>query len=70
MVGQFSVEVNRKGEAGLSRGPLLPSSKPAKLRVFYSGTDTQNAFQLVEGVGLVVANPAERSGNDVELGPV
>src|SRR5438445_13330968 len=40
MVGQFSVEVNRKDEPGLCRGRLLLSSKPAKLRAFYSGTDT------------------------------
>src|SRR5437899_12936131 len=39
MVGQFSVEVNRKDEPGLCRGRLLLSSKPAKLRAFYSGTD-------------------------------
>jgi hypothetical protein len=40
MVVQFSVEVNRKRRASISpRGQLLPSSKPARLRVFYSGTD-------------------------------
>ena len=39
MVGQFSVEVNRKDEPGLCRGRLLLSSKPVKMRAFYSGTD-------------------------------
>src|SRR5713226_4218976 len=41
MVGQFSVEVNRKDEPGLCRGRLLLSSKPVKMRAFYSGTDNQ-----------------------------
>jgi hypothetical protein len=44
MVVQFSVEVNRKRQAkplaDLAGSRLLPSSKPAILRVFYSGTDT------------------------------
>src|SRR6266849_1324344 len=39
MVGQFSGEVNRKDEPGLCRGRLLLSSKPVKMRAFYSGTD-------------------------------
>jgi hypothetical protein len=42
MVGQFSVEVNRKDAPGLCRGPLLPSSKPAKMRAFYSGVDNMS----------------------------
>src|SRR5713226_318753 len=41
MVGQFSVEVNRKDEPGLCRGRLLLSSKPVKMRAFYSGTDKE-----------------------------
>jgi hypothetical protein len=40
MVGQFSLEVNRKDEPAVRRRPLLPSSKPAEMRAFYSGTDT------------------------------
>src|SRR5450432_92105 len=39
MVGQFSLEVNRKDEPAVCRRPLLPSSKPAEMRAFYSGTD-------------------------------
>ena len=39
MVGQFSLEVNRKDELGVRRRPLLPSSKPAEMGAFYSGTD-------------------------------
>src|SRR5437899_8804458 len=49
MVGQFSVEVNRKDEPGLCRGRLLLSSKPAKLRAFYSGTDMQANRKTKEG---------------------
>jgi hypothetical protein len=45
MVMQISVEVNGKRQARLSGRPrrcqLLPSSKPAILRVFYSGTDRE-----------------------------
>ena len=40
MVGQFSLEVNRKDEPAVRRRPLLPSSKPAEMRAFYSGTDS------------------------------
>ena len=40
MVGQFSLEVNRKDEPAVRRRPLLPSSKLAEMREFYSGTDT------------------------------
>jgi hypothetical protein len=39
MVGQFSLEVNRNDEPVARRRPLLPSSKPAEMRAFYSGTD-------------------------------
>src|ERR1039458_9204879 len=39
MVGQFSLEVNRKDEPAVRRRPLVPSSKPAEMRAFYSGTD-------------------------------
>src|ERR1039457_3812934 len=41
MVGQFSLEVNRKDEPAVRRRPLVPSSKPAEMREFYSGTDTK-----------------------------
>jgi hypothetical protein len=40
MVGQFSLEVNRKDEPADRRRPPLLSSKPAEMRAFYSGTDT------------------------------
>src|ERR1019366_1900655 len=41
MVGQFSLEVNRKDEPAVRRRrPLLPSSKPAILRAFYVGTNS------------------------------
>ena len=40
MVGQFSLEVNRKDEPAVRRRPLLPSSKPAEMRAFNSGTDS------------------------------
>src|ERR1039458_9795271 len=40
MVGQFSLEVNRKDEPAVRRRPLVPSSKPAEMRAFYSGTDS------------------------------
>src|SRR5450432_2054906 len=40
IVGQFSLEVNRKDEPAVRRRPPLPSSKPAEMRAFYSGTDT------------------------------
>jgi hypothetical protein len=39
MVGQFSLEVNRKHEPAVRRWALLPSSKPAEMRAFYSGAD-------------------------------
>jgi len=39
MVGQFSLEVNRKDEPAVRRWALLPSSKPAEMRAFYSGAD-------------------------------
>ena len=35
------------------RGQLLPSSKPATMRVFYSGTDTQSGWQGRPGDRLV-----------------
>ena len=49
MVGQFSLEVNRKDEPAFRRRPLLLSSKPGEMRAFYSGTlrrdiDTASAF--------------------------
>src|ERR1039457_2518656 len=44
MVGQFSLEVNRKDEPAVRRRPLLPSSKPAEMRAFYSGTDSFRAW--------------------------
>jgi hypothetical protein len=44
MVGQFSVEVNRKDAPGLCRASLLPSSKPAKMRAFYSGANSEVAW--------------------------
>jgi hypothetical protein len=40
MVGQFSLEVNRKDEPAVRRMPRLRSSKPAEMRASYSGTDT------------------------------
>ena len=40
MVGQFSLEVNWKDEPAVRRRALLPSSKPAEMRAFYSGTDS------------------------------
>lgn len=40
MVGQFSLEVNRKDEPAVRRRPPPSSSKPAEMRPFYSGTDT------------------------------
>ena len=39
MVGQFSLEVNRKDQSAVRRRPPLLSSKPAEMRAFYSGTD-------------------------------
>src|ERR1019366_1096070 len=50
MVVQFSAEVNTKDSQPLAGGHLLPSSKPATMRVLYSGTDTlprdlQGAFE-------------------------
>jgi hypothetical protein len=39
MVGQFSLEVNRKDQPAVRRRPLLPLSKPAEMRAFYSGAD-------------------------------
>src|SRR5450432_961337 len=39
MVGQFSLEVNRKDEPAVRPRPP-PSSKPAEMRAFYPGTDT------------------------------
>jgi hypothetical protein len=39
MVGQFSIEVNRKNQPASRPYQLLPSSKPARMRVSYSGTD-------------------------------
>ena len=46
MVGQFSLEVNRKDEPAVRRRALLPSSKPAEMRAFYSGTDTGSSGSL------------------------
>src|SRR5690242_11886371 len=43
MVGQFSLEVNWKDEPAVRRRALLPSSKPAEMRAFYSGTDSSTA---------------------------
>ena len=43
MVGQFSLEVNRKDEPAVIRRPPPPSSKPAEMRAFYSGADTLKA---------------------------
>jgi hypothetical protein len=43
MVGQFSLEVNRKDEPAVRRWALLPSSKPAEMRAFYSGADTKDS---------------------------
>ena len=40
MVGHFPVEVNRNDEPILLAGAAAASSKPAKMRAFYSGTDT------------------------------
>jgi len=37
----------------LAGGQLLPSSKPATMRVFYSGTDTQSGWQGRPGDRLV-----------------
>jgi hypothetical protein len=45
MVGQFSLEVNRKDQPAVRRRPLLPLSKPAEMRAFYSGTDS--SIQLI-----------------------
>ena len=60
MVGQFSLEVNRKDEPAVRRRPLLPSSKPAILRVFYSGTDKQAAFPVRDPIA-----PAFTAQDDV-----
>jgi len=44
MVGHFSLEVNRKDEPAIRRRALLLSSKPAEMRAFYSGTDTEEGL--------------------------
>jgi hypothetical protein len=44
MVVQFSVEVNRKDEPSPRGGRLLPSSKPAEMRAFYSGANSDAAW--------------------------
>jgi len=41
MVGQFSLEVNRKDGPAVRRRPPPPPSKPVEMRAFYSGTDTE-----------------------------
>jgi hypothetical protein len=51
MVVQFSVEVNWKRQSSLSPGALLPSSKPAILRVFYSGADNIGRRRNANSVG-------------------
>src|SRR5471032_1940760 len=44
MVGQFSLEVNRKDEPAVCRRPLLPSSKPAEMRAFECTGFCREAF--------------------------
>jgi hypothetical protein len=41
--GRFPLEVNSKDEPAVRRRPLLPSSKPAEMGVFYPGTDKRGA---------------------------
>ena len=66
MVGQFSVEVNRKDEPGLCRGPLLPSSRPAKLRAFYPGTDNRRDRIVSNTVcGRSTPTKSERRGRSI-----
>ena len=44
MVGQFSLEVNRKHEAVVLRRLPSSSSKPAEMRAFYPGTDSRTGY--------------------------
>ena len=57
MFVQFSVEVNRKDNSASLRGQLLPSSKPATIRVFYSGTDMLAAVRIEMAHNPVLKSP-------------
>jgi hypothetical protein len=42
--GSFRLRSTGKTSQPSAGGPLLPSSKPAEMRAFYSGTDSQIPF--------------------------
>lgn len=60
MVGQFSLEVNRKEEPAVRRRALLPSSKPAKLRLFYSGADSVPSRRYFRHLGRASSRIAKK----------
>ena len=73
-VGQFSLEVHRKDEPAVRGRALLPSSKPAEMRAFYSGADktwrfpphsfggkcAQRRQEAIGGVGPFLMDPTKR----------
>src|SRR5271155_5369157 len=60
MVGQFSLEVNRKDEPAVRRRPPLLSSKPAEMRAFYSGADSR-CCRSVAAARMAASTPSIKS---------
>ena len=64
-VGQFSLEVHRKDEPAVRGRALLPSSKPAEMRAFYSGADkTGGSLHIASGRSLPSVARRQLAGLD------